>query len=308
MHYYQFNIGDYRKDTAHLSPIEHYIYRQLIDWYHLDEKPIPKITQSVMRRLSLGSEHEPALNNVLQDFFVSTKDGWRHGRIDREINNYHEMQSRNKVNGAKGGRPRNQHVSDDVKPKITQSVSSGLPKETECKGNKELETKELETKELETKELETKDQEILKPLSPPVGGNRLLNNQIDQIFDYWVKITNRTDQTKLTAKRRQRISARLKEGYGVDQIKQAIDGCLKSPHHMGQNDTGTVYDDIELICRSGEKLEQFSNNVAKLSPVSKSRPQPETFAQFDERVSAQVSRIKERMSMFSFEPVATIMK
>ena len=85
MHYYQFNIGDYRKDTAHLSPIEHYIYRQLIDWYYLDEKPIPKITQSVMRRLSLGSEHEPALNNVLQDFFVSTKDGWRHGRIDREI-------------------------------------------------------------------------------------------------------------------------------------------------------------------------------------------------------------------------------
>ena len=76
-----------------------------------------------MRRLSLGSEHEPALNNVLQDFFVSTKDGWRHGRIDREINNYNEMQSRNKVNGAKGGRPRNQHVSDDVKPKITQSLT-----------------------------------------------------------------------------------------------------------------------------------------------------------------------------------------
>ena len=38
MHYYKFNIADYRKDTGHLSTIEHGIYRQLIDWYYLDEQ------------------------------------------------------------------------------------------------------------------------------------------------------------------------------------------------------------------------------------------------------------------------------
>ena len=39
MHYYQFNIADYRKDTGFLTYEEHGIYRQLIDQYHLDEKP-----------------------------------------------------------------------------------------------------------------------------------------------------------------------------------------------------------------------------------------------------------------------------
>ncbi|MER2164727.1 MAG: DUF1376 domain-containing protein, partial [Psychrobacter alimentarius] len=35
MHYYSFNIADYKKDTAHLKPMEHYIYRSLIDLYYL---------------------------------------------------------------------------------------------------------------------------------------------------------------------------------------------------------------------------------------------------------------------------------
>lgn len=89
MHYYQFNIADYRKDTGHLSMIEHAIYRALIDWYYLDEKPIPLETQSVMRRLRLVSEDEAkALENVLSDFFERA-DGWRHKRIDQEIKNWH---------------------------------------------------------------------------------------------------------------------------------------------------------------------------------------------------------------------------
>ena len=87
MHYYQFNIADYRKDTSHLTPIEHYIYRTLIDWYYLDELPIPKETQSVLRRLSLGSEYEPQLNNVLNDFFT-LQDAWYHQRIEDGIADY----------------------------------------------------------------------------------------------------------------------------------------------------------------------------------------------------------------------------
>lgn len=120
MHYYQFNIADYRKDTIHLTPIEHYIYRTLIDWYYLDEQPIPKITQVVSRRLGLGSDMEPNIANVLKDFFVEHEDGWHHGRIDEEINEYHDQCDRNKTNGKLGGRP-----------KKTQSVTSGNPELTE---------------------------------------------------------------------------------------------------------------------------------------------------------------------------------
>lgn len=120
MHYYQFNIADYRKDTVHLSPIEHYIYRTLIDWYYLDELPITKETQVVMRRLSLDSSLEQNVLNVLKDFFTETEKGWEHKRIRMEIKDYHEMVEKNQINGKLGGRP-----------KKTQAVSSGLPSETQ---------------------------------------------------------------------------------------------------------------------------------------------------------------------------------
>jgi uncharacterized protein YdaU (DUF1376 family) len=126
MHYYKFNIADYRKDTGHLSTIEHGIYRQLIDWYYLDEQPIPEETQMVIRRLRLGSDEVIFLQNVLSDFFVLGKKGYEHKRIEVEIKDYQEQVEKNKNNGKLGGRP-----------KKTQSVISGLPDESQNNPNQE---------------------------------------------------------------------------------------------------------------------------------------------------------------------------
>ena len=61
---------------------------------------------------------------------------------------------------------------------------------------------------------------------------------------------------KLTPKREKAIKARLKD-YTTAQIKCAIDGCSRDPFSMGQNDRQKPFNDIELICRNGEKLESF---------------------------------------------------
>jgi len=82
------------------------------------------------------------------------------------------------------------------------------------------------------------------------------SQDIQEIFDYWVKVMNKP-KAKLIPARTTKIKARLKEGYTVDEVKLAVDGCAKSPHNMGDNDRCTVYDDIELICRNGVKLERF---------------------------------------------------
>ena len=125
MHYYKFNIADYRKDTSHLSTIEHVIYRQLIDWYYLDEQPIPLETLVVYRRLRLGSDMEfSSLQNVLSDFFKQSKTGYVHKRIEVEIKDYHEQVEKNKNNGKLGGRPRK-----------TQSVIDGLLNESQNNPN-----------------------------------------------------------------------------------------------------------------------------------------------------------------------------
>jgi uncharacterized protein YdaU (DUF1376 family) len=130
MHYYQFNIADYRKDTGHLSPMEHYIYRELIDWYYLDEKPITQNNPGVLRRLRLGSENENSLINVLQEFFVLEGEFWVHGRIEREISYFHRKSEAARVNGSKGGRP--------PKPKKTKVVNLANPTLTQKKADAKL--------------------------------------------------------------------------------------------------------------------------------------------------------------------------
>ena len=140
MHYYKFNIADYRKDTVHLTPMEHYIYRSLIDWYYLDELPIPIETHSVIRRLCLGIESVAELQNVLNDFFKLTDTGYIHKRIDVEINEYHGVNKVNTQNGKKGGRPP-KPIAKRVK---THSVNSANPIESENNPNHKPLTKNQE--------------------------------------------------------------------------------------------------------------------------------------------------------------------
>lgn len=62
------------------------------------------------------------------------------------------------------------------------------------------------------------------------------------------------------------IQARLAGGYSVAELCQAIDGYHKSPHHTGQNSTGTVYLDLELIMRDETHVDhgiEWSTNPPK---------------------------------------------
>ena len=86
MHYYQFNIGDYRKDTQHLSLVEHAIYRLLLDTYYLNEGPLTQDKVRLMRTHNVRSADEVlAFENVLSDFFDLTKEGYFHAKCDHEL-------------------------------------------------------------------------------------------------------------------------------------------------------------------------------------------------------------------------------
>jgi uncharacterized protein YdaU (DUF1376 family) len=90
MHYYSHNIADYRKDTSHLSFLEHGIYRQLLDSYYLDEMPLNADFSKLMRSHSIRTTDErSALENVLLDFFELTEKGYIHKRCDEVIAVYH---------------------------------------------------------------------------------------------------------------------------------------------------------------------------------------------------------------------------
>ncbi|NOQ48726.1 MAG: hypothetical protein GQ576_06295, partial [Methanococcoides sp.] len=84
----------------------------------------------------------------------------------------------------------------------------------------------------------------------------------EKIFGFWCEVMAKGN-SKFTAKRKKAVAARIKDGYTEEDFMQAILNCSRSPFHMGENDRQTLYNDLELICRSGEKLESFRDSIGK---------------------------------------------
>jgi uncharacterized protein YdaU (DUF1376 family) len=90
MHYYQYNIGNYRRRTGHLTILEHGAYRSLMDTYYLEEQPLCVDIAHLMRTHSARTEDEQkAIKSVLSDFFILTEDGYCHADMDEKIAEYH---------------------------------------------------------------------------------------------------------------------------------------------------------------------------------------------------------------------------
>lgn len=88
------------------------------------------------------------------------------------------------------------------------------------------------------------------------------------IFSHWQSVMGHP-RAKLDNNRKRKIIQALKLGYSVDELKQAIDGCAKTPYNIGDNDRHQRYDDIELILRDAAHIERFITNA--ISPPSPSR-------------------------------------
>jgi uncharacterized protein YdaU (DUF1376 family) len=100
MHYYQFNIGDYATHTRHLSIYEDLAYRRLLDWYYLNEKPIPTDAQQAAKLILMRNRH-PDVECVLKEFFQLTENGWINKRADAEISKFKEFSEAGKRGAAK---------------------------------------------------------------------------------------------------------------------------------------------------------------------------------------------------------------
>ena len=89
MNYYERHIGDYLKDTAHLTLLEHGVYTRLLDVYYTREGPIP--AKEAARLIGARDKDErEALQMVLAEFFTESPEGWRQKRCDEEIARFHE--------------------------------------------------------------------------------------------------------------------------------------------------------------------------------------------------------------------------
>lgn len=84
MNYYPHHIGDYAKDTGHLSWDEDMAYTRLLRAYYSREGPIPADQAYRLARASSTAQRK-AVDTVLGEFFTEQADGWHNKRADAEL-------------------------------------------------------------------------------------------------------------------------------------------------------------------------------------------------------------------------------
>lgn len=86
MNYYQHHIGDFNNATRHLTRTERSIYRDMIEMYYDTEAPLPADVPLICRKVMARSDEErAAVQTLLDEFFYSTPEGFRHDRCDKEL-------------------------------------------------------------------------------------------------------------------------------------------------------------------------------------------------------------------------------
>lgn len=129
MNYYRHHIGDYLRDTAHLSLVEDGAYRRLLDLYYMTESAIADNLPSICRRIRAHSDAEiRAVETVLNEFFILIDGAWSQKRADHEIEVAQAAIERARTNGKAGGRPKKTSQVNHENPEETQPVISGLAK------------------------------------------------------------------------------------------------------------------------------------------------------------------------------------
>lgn len=100
---------------------------------------------------------------------------------------------------------------------------------------------------------------------------------VRQVFDAWLEEhvdPSQRSKCKLNGKRREKIRARLREGYSAERLIAAIRGVKFSPWHMGENPEGKRYTDLATILRDGAQVEKFEALLVSPPPTSRRGNRP----------------------------------
>jgi uncharacterized protein YdaU (DUF1376 family) len=85
--WYAFYPGDYAKDTADLSLVEHGAYRLLLDFYYSTCNFLPDTFEPNYRICKAYTvDEKKAVRKILSKYFVKGGGNFRHLRADIEIN------------------------------------------------------------------------------------------------------------------------------------------------------------------------------------------------------------------------------
>ena len=226
MHYYPFDVSDYRKDTGHLTMEEHYAYRVLLDECYLTEKPLPEDKRVLMRKLKLTPGQEWVLDNILLDFFVSTERGYIHPRVEVELERYREKSDKARTS-ANTRWHKNKKGTIEVRSNSDRNATAVRP---HSEGN---------ATGMLTKNLELRTKKEIKKGADAPGGNSSSSAPIpyQKIIDLYHGILPMLPRVvKLTDKRKSHIRARWQgDAQDLDWWREYFQVVITSKFLTGQS-------------------------------------------------------------------------
>lgn len=138
VNYFDFHIGDYMRDTAHLSLLEHGVYMRLLLAYYGREAPIPDDAAERLAGARSPVERK-AVRTVLGEFFELRDGSWHQGKCEREIEEHRvfiaDQQRKGRASAAarKANRtptdtkPNGNHGSTTVQPVLNSGSTERQP-------------------------------------------------------------------------------------------------------------------------------------------------------------------------------------
>lgn len=230
MNYYERWLGDYARDTSHLSVTQHGVYALLLDAYYSQERALPPSLAALNRicRAMTRAERE-AVAMVADEFFPINGDGMRHNRrADREIVSARERIERARTNGKGGGRPKKNpeetqkkpsgfaKPNPDRNPDVTHEEPAGKAPHTPYPNVFNLAVEN----EAPTEPCRASSPDALPSESPKERKTRELRHDAQQVLAFLNAKAGRNFQS--VAANIDPIVARLREGFTAQQMRQVV--------------------------------------------------------------------------------------
>jgi uncharacterized protein YdaU (DUF1376 family) len=151
MNFYKRFVGDFQRDTGHLSLAEVGAYDRLLDHYYATERALPGDVEACCRiARAMTKDERKAVDSVLRQFFTLEDDEHRQARADRELSELKPKIAASRTNGGKGGRPRKnlEGIQSETKKKPTgfldeNPAETHIESQTEPKRNLSQSQKEI---------------------------------------------------------------------------------------------------------------------------------------------------------------------
>ena len=256
-------IDDYSRATSGLSLLEHGAYRVLLDEYYRTRQPLDANAERLHRICrAISPEEKAAVDYVIGRYFELRAGQWHHQRADAEI------EKAASISGKRSSAARKRHSNGGNAHDVGSANAHANARQVHDQKQTQPQPQP-----------QPQPQEDNRQSEAPAS-NAMYAEGVRLVFEHWQTVHGHPAARlgKSDSKRYKAIAGRLKDGYTVEQLCRAVNGCKNSSHHMGRdpksNPSGTIFDDIELICRDAAHVDKFvrlaaATNLGALSAAGR---------------------------------------